>query len=602
MINELKVQSVMLQFPQKLDDRIDSLRRRPDVPTSRQKQHRTYRLPLNIFLLFRLYWCGRYILLEYVHAFKTSQLRHAVTISPNTFHVVRHKITPSSRGEWDRKCLSDERSSITTMYALVNSGNEPDLVRELSTPIVRYNWTPLCLGIAVPALIGMLADPLLSLIDTAYVGRLGTTELAALGACTSIFHLAFNAFRATTAATTSLVAKYLSISAENGDTESTSAKQVTSTSLWLGCWMGALVSIALYCFGTHALAGMGVPSASSLYPAARSYLHSRLWAAPAVLFIGVAEGAFRGYGDTTIPLIASLVAASLNLILDPLMMFTLGWGVRGAALATAIAQCGAAFVYGLKLVQRKMLPIQKKRSVSTTSTGTSLSTAPSQMEIFRTILGANAAMLMKQGSLLLGWAYATARATRLGPDHVAAHQVGLSVWLVFALILDGTAVAAQVLMSRAYGEGNRPKVRSLTRYMLKAALFQGIISMLVVDGIDIAVPQLFTNDIVIQRHLHQIMPCLAWQQILVSLTLVLEGLAVGATQFRTLAIGTALSTIFSVWQISKQTTIEGIWSFGIVSLFFGRLLTAAFGCMLAFRKMNKTIAGKNVLQTNVEID
>lgn len=270
MTNELTVQTALLQFPQKLKDRADSVRRRQDMPTSRQKQHRTYRLPLNVFLLFRLYWCGRFILLEDVHAFQTSQLRHAVTISPTTFHMIRHKISSSSRDQWDRKWFSDERSSITTTYASFNSGNKPDPARKLSTPIVRYNWTPLCFGIAVPALIGMLADPLLSLIDTAYVGRLGTTELAALGACTSIFHLAFNAFRATTAATTSLVAKYLSISAENGDTESTSAKQVTSTSLWLGCSMGAVVSITLYCFGTHALAGMGVPSTSSLYPDRKS--------------------------------------------------------------------------------------------------------------------------------------------------------------------------------------------------------------------------------------------------------------------------------------------------------------------------------------------
>lgn len=64
----------------------------------------------------------------------------------------------------------------------------------------RYQWTPSTLALAVPALIGMLADPLLSLMDTAYIGRVGPTELAALGACTSIFHLAFNAFRATTTA------------------------------------------------------------------------------------------------------------------------------------------------------------------------------------------------------------------------------------------------------------------------------------------------------------------------------------------------------------------------------------------------------------------
>ena len=506
-----------------------------------------------------------------------------VTVSHNS--ITRNKIPQFCRCAPHREGLIVESSAIVS-HAMVHKGNEPEFVHKFQIPKMRYSWTPLCLGIAIPAFIGMLADPLLSLIDTAYVGKLGTNELAALGACTSIFHLAFNAFRATTAATTSLVSKYLSISAENGDTLTASAKQVTSTSLWLGCWMGTMVTILLYCFGTHALASMGVPSTSSLYPAAKDYLYARLWAAPAVLFIGVAEGAFRGYGDTTIPLLASLVAASLNLILDPLLMFTLGWGVQGAALATAFAQCGAALVYGLKLIQRKMLPPQKKRS--TLFTSISVSAAPSQIEILRTILGANAAMLLKQGSLLLGWAYATARATRLGPDHVAAHQVGLSVWLVFALILDGIAVAAQVLMSRAYAEADKPKVRSLTWYMLKCAMLQGIVSMLIVDGIDIAVPQLFTNDLVIQRHLHKIMPCLAWQQILVSLTLVTESLAVGMTQFRTLAIGTALSTILSVWQISKQSTVEGIWSFGIVSLFVGRLLTAALGCGMALQKMNKT--------------
>jgi putative MATE family efflux protein len=588
--------SRLLQFPQNRVQRIDFLRRQVKS-FSKQKQHKTYRLTLKMIHLFWFCWCGSYKLLENAHAIKIAptHMRPMVGVAPNSLHfVTRNKITKFCAVDSCRKELRVERFSMTVAHAIVHRGNELDLVHKSPTPNVRYSWTPLCLGIAVPALIGMLADPLLSLIDTAYVGRLGTTELAALGACTSIFHLAFNAFRATTAATTSLVAKYLSISAENGDTSTASAKQVTSTSLWLGCWMGTIVSILLYCFGTHALASMGVPATSSLYPAAKDYLYARLWAAPAVLFIGVAEGAFRGYGDTTIPLLASLVAASMNLILDPLLMFTFGWGVQGAALATAFAQCGAAVVYGLKLVQRRMLPTQKKRMSSIPYS----TAAPSQIEIFRTILGANAAMLLKQGSLLLGWAYATARATRLGPDHVAAHQVGLSVWLVFALILDGAAVAAQVLMSRAYVEADQSKVRSLTWYMLKCALLQGIVSMLVVDGIDILVPQLFTKDIVIQRHLHKIMPCLAWQQILVSLTLVTESLAVGVTQFRTLAIGTALSTMLSVWQISKQTTVEGIWSFGIVSLFVGRLLTAALSCVMAFRKMEKD-DGAAVLRTNV---
>jgi putative MATE family efflux protein len=486
-------------------------------------------------------------------------------------------------------------TSLHTSGSTELSAEESGTDTVASVPTVNYNWTPLCLQIAVPAFVGMLADPLLSLMDTAYVGRVGTTELAALGACTSIFHLAFNAFRATTAATTSLVATQLSISEKAGDKTSAPAKQVTAISLWFAWWVGLLVSGTLYLTGHRALASMGVPASSALFPAAKDYLYARLWAAPAVLFIGVAEGAFRGYCNTMVPLVASLIAAALNLVLDPLLMFAAGWGVRGAAAATAISQVGAAATYAWMLTRRQMLPQRKERKhpknkrdeTVTATAGTSSHTSISRIKIIRTILGANAAMLMKQGSLLLGWAYATARATRLGADHVAAHQVGLSVWLVFALILDGAAVSAQVLMSRAYAQADKPQVRSLTLYMLKLAVAQGIVSMLIVDGIDLAVPQLFTRDPIIQGHLHQIMPHLAWQQILVSLTLVVESLAVGANQFRILAAGTALSTFAAVWQISKQTTVEGIWSIGIVSLFVGRLLTASLGCVNGFRKLKK---------------
>jgi putative MATE family efflux protein len=466
-------------------------------------------------------------------------------------------------------------------------------------PKIVYKWTPLCLEIAIPAFVGMLADPLLSLMDTAYVGRVGTTELAALGACTSIFHLAFNAFRATTAATTSLVATQLSISKRGGHTSSCAAKQVTAISLWFGWWVGLFVSLTLYLFGRRVLAGMGVPASSALFPAATDYLYSRLWAAPAVLFIGVAEGAFRGYGNTVIPLLASLVAAGLNLVLDPLLMFTAGWGVRGAAVATAISQVGAAATYAYNLVRRDMLPRGENPNVMSDRTSSIIEATDidpakvdvkpiSRIQIIRVILGANAAMLMKQGSLLLGWAYATARATRLGTEHVAAHQVGLSIWLVFALILDGAAVSGQVLMSRAYSQADGEQVRSLTWYMLRLAIAQGIVSMLVVDGIDFVAPQLFTKDPVIQEHLHKLIPHLAWQQILVSLTLMVESLAVGANQFRTLAVGTAVSTLVAVYAISQQATVEGIWSYGIVALFVGRLLTAGVCCTNVFRNLNKT--------------
>jgi Na+-driven multidrug efflux pump len=301
----------------------------------------------------------------------------------------------------------------------------------------------------------------------------------------------------------------------------------------------------------------------------------------------------------------------MNLVLDPILMFRpVHWGVAGAAAATAVSQCGAAAVYAWHLVKRDMLPrsvlsflgASPKPSTFATqavadgaanklpphpgrrAAASSSSHAPSNRRaVIRAILGANLSMMIKQGSLLLGWAFATARATRLGPRHVAAHQVALSVWLVFALILDGAAVASQVLMSRAVAAGDRRQASSLVAYMVKFALVQGGLSMLALSALDQAVPQIFTPDRSIQALLRTVMPHLAAQQVLVSLTLVVESLAAGANQFGVLAVGTAASTAAAIWQIGLQSSVDGIWSLGITTLFAGRLATAVAACYRAIR-------------------
>ena len=125
---------------------------------------------------------------------------------------------------------------------------------------------------------------------------------------------------------------------------------------------------------------------------------------------------------------------------------------------------------------------------------------------------------------------------------------------------------------------------SLIRYMTKWALVQGVLSMVVLDGLDQAVPHIFTPDKSIRSLLHTIMPHLAAQQVLVSLTLVIESLAAGANQFGILAVGTANSTVAAVYQIGLQTSVDGIWSLGITTLFAGRLVTACVACWRSIRR------------------
>jgi len=497
---------------------------------------------------------GKQLFLIFILLFGTSQYCDAfiINVLPRPL-IPKHFDETSTKWQLRTKIITKKISLLSHLSNdVLSDGNEEDH----NSP--NFNWLKPTLAIAVPAWIGMMADPILSLIDTAFVGRLGSSELAALGACTSIFHLAFNTFRATTMATTTLVA-----SCETDEEK----KRVTNLSLMFGFGVGWTMLVFLLKLGPWCLARMGVDSSSMLYQPAISYLSTRAWAAPAVLGLVVSEGVFRGYGDTMTPLIASIAAALTNLVLDPVLIFRpIGLGVAGAAAATVLSQIGAFAIYFYFLVKKRMLLARPLKSMSRSSNQVG------SRSVILTILGANLAMMAKQSSLLFAWAYATAKATRLGKEHVAAHQVALSFWLVFALWLDGAAVAAQVLTSQSMKIRN--KMLSLSKYMAKLSIGQGLFTTFLIYVSGKWVPTIFTTSIAVRKHLTLLMPHLAIQQVLISSTLVAEAIAVGCNQFSLLAFGTTLATLFSMLQIRQASSVEQIWSRGITVLFIGRLVTA----------------------------
>eukprot|EP00339_Tiarina_fusa_P001659 CAMPEP_0117035076 /NCGR_PEP_ID=MMETSP0472-20121206/24933_1 /TAXON_ID=693140 ORGANISM="Tiarina fusus, Strain LIS" /NCGR_SAMPLE_ID=MMETSP0472 /ASSEMBLY_ACC=CAM_ASM_000603 /LENGTH=549 /DNA_ID=CAMNT_0004744437 /DNA_START=150 /DNA_END=1799 /DNA_ORIENTATION=- len=435
---------------------------------------------------------------------------------------------------------------------------------ELKSARVQHQWTKQNLAIAMPALMGLLADPVLSMVDTGFVGRSGPINLAALGVCTSIFHMAFTVFRASTVATTSLVG-----SAETEEEK----RQITKLSLQFAGVLGTVVLLALRLGGPHMLATMGVSKSSPLFKPACDYLFARCWAAPAVVGLVVAEGAFRGNDDSKTPLVASGIAAVINLILDPLLMFPLGMGMAGAAVATAVSQFGAAGLYGWRLMKRRLLP----QPTDTTTIN--------KAKVIRSILGANMAMLAKQGSMLVFYTAATALATRMGPMHVATHQVALSLFWLVTMWLDSGSISSQVLMSKNM---NTPaKARSLTKYMVKYALLQGLAFSALVGGIGKFVPGVFTSDATIQSLILRCLPHLAVQQTVVSLTLILEGLAIGGNQFRYMAAGTAVSTAVGVAALCRATSVVGIWGSAVNIFFALRLVNAIIGVARVHMGLNR---------------
>jgi putative MATE family efflux protein len=311
------------------------------------------------------------------------------------------------------------------------------------------------LGLAIPALGALAIDPLLTLADTAFVARLGTVDLAALGVDSAIFGFAFFAFNFLAYVVTPLVARAI------GRGQHDEARRWVGDALSLAVGLGIVVAVVLEMAAPLFVDLMG--AGPDVADPAISYLRIRALAAPAVLVVSAGHGAFRGHKDTRTPLKVALGVNLTNLVLDPLLMFTFGLGLEGAAVATVVAQYLGA-VWFLRLIVG--------RDMATRPRGLRAS-LPSLLD-----LGRNGVLLTTRTGLLLATlTIAASMATRLGPAEIAAHQLVAQVFLLSALLTDSVAIAAQAMVGDTAGRGDIAALHALNRRLAGWGLLVGLILM-----------------------------------------------------------------------------------------------------------------------------
>ena len=205
-----------------------------------------------------------------------------------------------------------------------------------------------CLAFALPAMGLYSAPTLMSLIDASFVGRVGTTQLAALGPASSIsdsipFFVLFLSIAAT---------NLCSISDAAGDNVSTS--RVTRTALVLGGSAGVALTVATLLFSSR-LSGLYCGGQALLALLCSTYVSIRALALPAVLCAGIAQSVCIGCKDSKTPMVAVALAAVLNLAGDCLLVNGLGMGIAGAAWATVFSQYAAVALLWVALARRGLL-------------------------------------------------------------------------------------------------------------------------------------------------------------------------------------------------------------------------------------------------------
>ncbi|MDH3538588.1 MAG: MATE family efflux transporter [Acidimicrobiia bacterium] len=394
------------------------------------------------------------------------------------------------------------------------------------------------LALGIPALGALAADPLVSLVDTAFVGRLGTTSLAALGIDAAIFGLAFFAFNFLAYGVTPLVAKAL------GAGEPDRASRIIANGLVAAIGLGTIVTVVLQIGADPILSLMG--ASSDVASEAAGYLRIRAVAAPAVLIITLGHGAFRGHQDTRTPFYITLGFNLVNLILDPLLIFGAGWGLNGAAIATLAAQWVGA-TWFLFLIRRRL--------------GLEYG-AIEPGELFG-LLRVGRDVVIRTAALLITFTIATRVAATVGDAEVAAHQVGMQLLIFLALSIDALAIAAQSLIARFVGE-RRPVEAwdvSVRLLQLGAVVGGGFFVLLVLTRS--VVPGWFTSEPEVREAIESMWLILAIMQPLAALVYVWDGIVMGAAEFGYLAWAMVLSGVVAIGALALVVPLgwglPGVW-------------------------------------------
>ncbi|CAN6894670.1 unnamed protein product, partial [Brassica oleracea] len=458
------------------------------------------------------------------------------------------------------------------------------------------------LSMAFPAALALASDPVASLIDTAFIGRLGAVELAAVGVSIAIFQQASritifpivsvttsfvaeedtlekmkeeeankaNLVHANTLAVQDSLEKGVASTTSNNknqpqqtpvdvkltsDTKSNNGNKgkkkgkktikSASTAMIIGLTLGLVQAIVLI-FSSKVLIGiMGVKPNSAVLSPAQKYLTIRSLGAPALLLSLSMQGIFRGFKDTKTPLYATVASDGLNIILDPIFIFVLRLGVSGAAIAHVISQYFMLLILLIRLAKEVNLMPPKFGDLQ-----------------FGKFIRNGGLMLARTIAVTFCQTLAASMAARLGTTPMAAFQICLQVWLTSSMLADGLAVAGQAILACNFAEKDYNKVTAAASRVIQMSFVLGLgLSVFVGLGLYFG-SGVFSKDPAVIHLIAIGIPFVAATQPINSLTFVLDGVNFGASDFAYTAysmVGVAAVSIAAVIYMAKSNGFVGIW-------------------------------------------
>ncbi|MBC6997842.1 MATE family efflux transporter [Cytophaga sp. FL35] len=317
--------------------------------------------------------------------------------------------------------------------------------------------------LAIPATVAGIAEPLLSITDTAIVGNIpvdGLESLAAAGIVGSFLSMLIWILGQTRSAISAIISQYL------GAGRLEEVKSLPAQAIYLNIALSILILLSTI-FVVREIFEL-LNASGKILEYCISYYSIRVWGFPLTLFVFAVMGIFRGLQNTYYPMLIAITGAVLNIGLD----FLLVYGVegylepmylKGAAWASLIAQ-GVMAIMAFVLLWVKtdislklQLPLNKELGRLVVMS----------LNLFVRALALNTALIL-----------AVREATDLGPQYIGAHTIAINIWLFSAFFIDGYAAAGNIMGGRLLGARDYAGLFTLAKRIIKYGLLISLVLML----------------------------------------------------------------------------------------------------------------------------
>jgi len=383
--------------------------------------------------------------------------------------------------------------------------------------------------LAIPALIAGIAEPLLSITDTAIIGNIdenATESLAAVGIVGAFISMLIWVFGQIRSAISSIISQY--VGANKVDKINTLPAQ----------------AIAIVVAGSLFVLAVSYPFAKQIFQFYNAsgivlefcvtYFKIRIFGFPFSLFVFAVFGVFRGLQNTYYPMIIALIGALLNVVLDIAFVYGIegfipAMHIEGAAYASIIAQITMAVIALVLLIKKTTISLKLS--------------LPFHEEIPH-LLGMIGNLFIRTIALNTALYFATAFATGYGKEYIAAYTIGLNIWLLGAFMIDGYSSAGNILAGKLLGAKEYNTLLELSKKLTKYGLFTGVIIAVLGFVFYDFIGQIFTKDPLVLEQFYHVFWIVILTQPISAITFIFDGMFKGMGEMKYLRNLLILSTGF----------------------------------------------------------